>query len=98
MPISFARHYYLLAYDGITYISATPGTEGRHDARGILQRHAARRGAEAVSDEELLALVSKLGPFYDTHKDDAREIMLSRGKELGTLVLGVLKDQGVHHR
>ena len=87
--------YYLLAYDGITYISATPALKDGTTRVGYYSATLRAEAAEAVSDEELLALVSKLGPFYDTHKDDAREIMLSRGKELGTLVLGVLKDQGV---
>ena len=47
-----------------------------------------------MSDEEILALVAKTGP-YPTEHDDSLGVSQTRARELAMLILGVLRDQEV---
>lgn len=89
----FCAAYWFAALDGMTYLHATsPVTEGNT----LLSYYSSTLRAtarKAVSDSDVLSLVSKNGPYPDKHTDTG--ISQTRGRELAESVLEILRAQGV---
>ena len=88
------RAYYFLAFGDCTYISATSPISTGSTLLGYYSKTLRAIAREPVSDEEILALVAKTGP-YPTEHDDSLGVSQTRARELAMLILGVLKDQEV---
>ena len=88
------RAYYFLAFGDCTYISATSPISTGSTLLGYYIKTLRAIAREPVSDEEILALVAKTGP-YPTEHDDSLGVSQTRARELAMLILGVLKDQEV---
>ena len=88
------RAYYFLAFGDCTYISATSPISTGNTLPGYYSKTLRAIAREPVSDEEILALVAKTGP-YSTEHDDSLSVSQTRARELAMLILGVLKDQEV---
>ena len=88
------RAYYFLAFGDCTYISATSPISTGSTLLGYYSKTLRAIAREPVSDEEILALVAKTGP-YPTEHDDSLSVSQTRARELAMLILGVLKDQEV---
>lgn len=88
------RAYYFLAFGDCTYISATSPISTGSTLLGYYSKTLRAIAREPVSDEEILALVAKTGP-YPTEHDDSLGVSQTRARELAMLTLGVLKDQEV---
>ena len=88
------RAYYFLAFGDCTYISATSPISTGSTLLGYYSKTLRAIAREPVSDEEILALVAKTGP-YPTEHDDSLGVSQPRARELAMLILGVLKDQEV---
>ena len=88
------RAYYFLAFGDCTYISATSPISTGSTLLGYYSKTLRAIAREPVSDEEILALVAKTGP-YPTEHDDSLGVSQTRARELAMLILGVLRDQEV---
>ena len=88
------RAYYFLAFGDCTYISATSPISTGSTLLGYYSKTLRAIAREPVSDEEILALVAKTGP-YPTEHDDSLGVSQTRARELAMLILGVLKNQEV---
>ena len=88
------RAYYFLAFGDCTYIGATSPISTGSTLLGYYSKTLRAIAREPVSDEEILALVAKTGP-YPTEHDDSLGVSQTRARELAMLILGVLKNQEV---
>lgn len=91
---ALCRAYYFLALHNAVYISATSPISDGTTRLGYYSPTLRAVARQPVSDEEILLLVSQTGPYPKEHDEDL-EVSMTRTRELGVLILGVLKEQGV---